>query len=105
MYHYKGDRNIDALYDFVTEGYKSASDKTIPPAPSAWAQHVHEFRRWFEDMTKDNPHLKFFLEDVDHIASYRKNAAAFLLGLGAFIGFVFGVVVSMLMGTGTKTTA
>jgi len=105
MYHYKGDRTLDALYDFVTEGYKSASDKPVPPAPSVWELKVYEFRRWFEEMTKDDPHLKYFLEDVDHIASYRKNAAAFLLGLGAFIGFILGVVVCMLMGTGKNATA
>merc|ERR1740139_2011474 len=106
MYHYTGNRNMDALYQFVTGGYKTELDKNIPPAPSMFEVKMREFRAWFENMTQDDPHLKFFLEDIDHIVSFRKNAAALLLILGAFIGFVFGVVASMLLGTGnTKMKA
>jgi protein disulfide-isomerase-like protein len=106
MYPYAGDRNIDALYNFATEGYKTAlANPTIPSAPSMFEVKMLEFRVWFEAMTNDVPHLKFLLEDIDHILTIRKNAAAFLLILGAFNGFVFGIVVSMLLGRGNKTKA
>lgn len=104
MYPYVGGRDIDALYKFATGGYKAALDESIPQAPSMFEVKMLEFRGWFEDITQDDPNLKFFLEDIDHILSFRKNAAALLLILGAFIGFWFGVVVSMLLRTGNKKT-
>ena len=51
MYNYKGARNLQALYDFVTEGYKEAPIDwidTIPAAPST-----------FEIKMKDNQKLSF----------------------------------------------
>lgn len=106
MYNYKGGRNVDALYDFVTGGYASALDDKIPPAPSAFDATVKGFRRKFDDAAKDHPHLKYLLEDFDHIVSLRKNAAVALLMLGAFVGFFFGIIVSLLTGIGgTKTNA
>jgi len=98
MYTYDGTRTVDALYAFVTEGYKSASDDAIPAAPSAFEVKMREYRQKFEAYTQDSEHLKFLFEDFDHITNYRKNAAILLMVMGAVIGFMFGVVVTLLMG-------
>eukprot|EP00584_Thalassiosira_punctigera_P002054 CAMPEP_0172527584 /NCGR_PEP_ID=MMETSP1067-20121228/2231_1 /TAXON_ID=265564 ORGANISM="Thalassiosira punctigera, Strain Tpunct2005C2" /NCGR_SAMPLE_ID=MMETSP1067 /ASSEMBLY_ACC=CAM_ASM_000444 /LENGTH=232 /DNA_ID=CAMNT_0013311347 /DNA_START=65 /DNA_END=763 /DNA_ORIENTATION=+ len=101
MYTYKGARNIDALYDFVTGGYASSSpDDAIPPAPSAFDAKMKELRQGFASMTEDHPHLKYLMEDFEHIVSFRKNAAAVLLVLGSFAGFFFGIIVALLTGIG-----
>ncbi|KAL7530765.1 hypothetical protein ACHAWF_003503 [Thalassiosira exigua] len=100
MFDYKGGRSVDALYDFVTEGYQSALPTTIPPPPSAFEAKMTELRTKFEAATRDRPHLKYLLEDFDHIVSFRKNAAAVLLGLGSILGFMFGILVSLLLGLG-----
>eukprot|EP00585_Thalassiosira_rotula_P003975 CAMPEP_0196136436 /NCGR_PEP_ID=MMETSP0910-20130528/4748_1 /TAXON_ID=49265 /ORGANISM="Thalassiosira rotula, Strain GSO102" /LENGTH=229 /DNA_ID=CAMNT_0041396731 /DNA_START=51 /DNA_END=740 /DNA_ORIENTATION=- len=100
LYNYKGARTLDALYDFATGGYKSAVTDDIPPPPSFFDAKMKEFRQGFESVTEDSPHLKYLLEDFDHIVSFRKNAAAVLVVIGAFIGFFFGVIVSLLMGVG-----
>jgi thioredoxin-like negative regulator of GroEL len=100
MYNYKGARNIDALYEFVTEGYKTAPTDTIPAPPSAFDAKMKEIRQKFEAMTENHEHLKFLLEDFEHILDKRKNAAAVLLVLGGVLGFMFGVIVSLLMGIG-----
>ncbi|EED90729.1 predicted protein, partial [Thalassiosira pseudonana CCMP1335] len=47
MYNYKGARNIDALYEFVTEGYKTAPTDTIPAPPSAFDAKMKEIRQKF----------------------------------------------------------
>lgn len=104
MYNYKGARNADALYDFVTEGYKSALQDTIPPPPSVLDVKMKEFRMKFDSLAQNNKHLKFLLEDFDHIITFRKNAACALLVMGAFIGFMFGIIVSLLMGMGSTDT-
>lgn len=101
MYTYKGSRTLDAMYDFVTGGYKSMVDDKIPAPPSFLDVKMKEFRQTFESMTEDNPHLRYLLDDFDHIISLRKNAAVVLLVMGAFVGFFLGVIVSMLMGTGS----
>jgi len=106
LYNYKGARNADALYAFATGGYKTALEEIIPPAPSMFDAKMKEFRQKFDAMTEDHPQLKYMLEDFDHIVSFRKNAAVVLLVMGAFIGFMFGIIVSLLMGIGsTKTKA
>lgn len=96
MFSYKGPRNADAMYEFVTEGYKSASEDAIPPPPSVFDVKMKEFRQKFEAYTQDHEHLKYLLEDFDHILSFRKNAAVVLVVMGAIIGFMFGVVVMLL---------
>lgn len=101
MYSYNGARNIDALYDFVTGGYRSETDDAIPPGPSAFEATMKELRQKFADLTQDHPDLKYLLDDFDHIVEYRKNAAAVLLVTGACVGFFFGVILSLLMGMGS----
>lgn len=107
MYNYKGSRNIDELYEFVTEGYKlQIGDATIPAAPSVFEMKMKEFRLKFQDYTQDNEHLKYLLDDFDHIVEFRKNAAAALVVMGAGIGFMFGIIVALIIGlgsTGSKT--
>jgi len=107
MYTYSGARNIDAMYDFVTGGYKSASaDDSIPPPPSMFLVKMKEFRQKFEAFTQESPHYTYLLEDFDHIITLRKNAAIVLLVMGAFVGLAFGIILSLLMGMGsTKTKA
>jgi len=103
MYTYKGGRNLDALYDFVTEGYKSAKTDEIPAPPSVLDAKMKEFRQKFESLTENNDSLKYLLEDFDHIVSFRKNAALALVLMGAFLGFMFGIIVSLLfMGGGSS---
>jgi len=104
MYTYDGARNIDALYAFVTEGYKSASDDAIPAAPSVFEVKMREFRQKFEAYTQDNEHLKHLFEDFDHITNFRKNAAILLMIMGAIIGFMLGVIVTLLMGINSTET-
>ena len=96
MYNYKGARNLDALYEFVTGGYKTSPDDTIPQPPSYMDIKMKEIRQMFDKYSQDNEHLKYLLEDFDHIISFRKNAAAALLILGAIIGFFFGMIVTLL---------
>lgn len=109
MFDYKGARNLDAMYDFVTVGYnlavtKSAMTDVIPPPPSMFDVKMKQFRLKIEAMTKDNDHLKYLLEDFEHIVSFRKNAAAALLVMGAIIGFFFGMILSLLLGLGSTGT-
>jgi hypothetical protein len=100
MYNYKGARTIDALYAFVTEGYKAAvAEDSIPPAPSVFQRKVKELRQTFEAYALNNKQLTYLLDDFDHIISMRKNAAVALLVMGAFIGFLFGVIMMLLMGS------
>ena len=100
MYNYKGARNLDALYEFVTQGYKTSPIDIIPQPPSFFDGKMNEIRQTFDKYSQDNEHLKYLLEDFDHIISFRKNAAATLLVLGAIIGFFFGMIVTLLMGIG-----
>ena len=95
MFPYKGARDIDALYDFVTEGYKSALQDTIPPVPSMYEKTVNDLRKKFNKFAKDNEHLQYFLTDFEHIISFRKNAAAALLVMGVIVGFWLGVFFSL----------
>eukprot|EP00573_Skeletonema_grethae_P003356 CAMPEP_0201685734 /NCGR_PEP_ID=MMETSP0578-20130828/422_1 /ASSEMBLY_ACC=CAM_ASM_000663 /TAXON_ID=267565 /ORGANISM="Skeletonema grethea, Strain CCMP 1804" /LENGTH=229 /DNA_ID=CAMNT_0048169687 /DNA_START=56 /DNA_END=745 /DNA_ORIENTATION=+ len=96
MFSYKGARNIDALYDFVTEGYKSALQDTIPPVPSFYEKTMKQLRKKFNKFAKDNEYLQYLLTDFEHIISFRKNAAALLLVMGAIVGFWIGFIVSLL---------
>mmetsp|Transcript_37524 Transcript_37524/g.89888 ORF Transcript_37524/g.89888 Transcript_37524/m.89888 type:complete len:226 (-) Transcript_37524:88-765(-) len=86
MFNYKGHRNLDALHAFVTEGYKTAQPDTIPAPPSFVELQVKELRKRFEKLTEENLHVKYLLEDFDHIVSFRKNAAVALLVIGALLG-------------------
>lgn len=105
LYAYRGARNIDALYEFATGGYKSATEEIIPPPPSAFDAKMKEFRVKFESLAEGNEHLKFLMEDFDHIVSMRKNAAIVILVMGSIVGFMFGIIVSLLMGIGGGTSA
>ena len=96
MFSYKGARDIEALYDFVTEGYKSALQDTIPPVPSMYETMVKDLRKKFNKFANDNEHLQYLLTDFEHIVSFRKNAAAVLLVMGIIAGFFLGVIVSLL---------
>ncbi len=98
MYSYKGARNIDALYAFVTEGYKTAATDTIPIPPSAFEVKMKKIRKKFQDVADTNQNLKFLLEDFDHIIEFRKNAAVVLVVMGAIIGFMIGMIVCLLGG-------
>ncbi len=103
MFAYKGARDIDALYDFVTEGYKSALQDTIPPVPSFYEKTMKQLRKKFNKFAKDSEHLQYLLTDFEHILSFRKNAAAVLLVMGAIVGFWIGFIVSLLaFGSGNE---
>lgn len=103
MFAYKGERNIDALYDFVTEGYKSALQDTIPPVPSFYEKTMKQLRKKFNKFAKNNEQLQYLLTDFEHILSFRKNAAAVLLVMGAIVGFWIGFIVSLLaFGSGNE---
>ncbi|KAL7521552.1 hypothetical protein ACHAWX_006230 [Stephanocyclus meneghinianus] len=94
MYPYKGLRTVDALYDFVTEGYKTATTtETIPVPPSLFRAKMKEWRRKVRQMTEKHDHLKYLLDDFDHIVQFRKNAAAVLMILGMMVGFFVGTMV------------
>lgn len=97
MFAYKGTRSLEALYDFVTEGYKSALQDTIPSEPSLYEKKMKEWRKKFDKLAKDNEFLQHLLTDFQHIISLRKNAAALLLVMGAMIGFWFGVIGTILV--------
>ena len=101
MFTYKGSRSIDALYDFATEGYKSALQDTIPPEPSFYEKKIKSLRKKVSQIAKDNEQLQFLLTDFEHIISFRKNAAAVLLVVGAVVGFFFGVVTTLLSSGGS----
>ena len=79
MYNYKGARNLDALYEFVTGGYKSSPIDTIPQPPSFFDVKMKEIRQMFDKYSQDNEHLKYLLEDFDHIISFRKNVIGLIL--------------------------
>lgn len=93
---------MDALYEFVTKGYKAAvAEDSIPPAPSMFQRKMKVMRQKFEEYALNNKHVTYLLDDFDHIISMRKNAAVVLLAMGSFLGFWFGVVVMLLMGNGS----
>lgn len=96
MFAYKGARDIDALYDFATKGYKSALQDTIPPEPSMYEKKMKELRIFFNKFAKDNDQFQYLLTDFEHIISFRKNAAALMLVMGAIVGFWLGFIVSRL---------
>jgi len=96
LFTYKGSRSLLAMYDFVTEDYKEGPQDTIPPLPSWFDTKVKELRKWFEAATDDNQHLKYLLEDFEHILEFRKNAAGALLVIGGMFGFLLGVMLTLL---------
>ena len=95
MFTYKGDRDIDSLYEFVTGGFKSALHEPVPTVPSMYEKKMKEMRKKFKRTVKNNEQLQYLMTDFEHIISFRKNAAAVLLVLGAIIGFWLGFIVSM----------
>ena len=95
MFTYKGDRDIDSLYEFVTGGFKSALHEPVPTVPSKYEKKMKEMRKKFKKIVKNNEQLQYLMTDFEHIISFRKNAAAVLLVLGAIIGVWLGFIVSM----------
>ena len=98
MYPYKGSRTLDALYAFVTEGYASGPTEVIPVPPSVFQTKMKEWRRKVQQMTEKHPHLRYLMDDFEHIVQFRKNAAAVLMILGTMVGFVLGMLVCWMMG-------
>ena len=67
---------------------------------------MKELREKLTDYTQKNEHLKYLLEDFEHITDYRKNAAIVLVVMGSIIGFMLGVIVTLLIGiNGNKSKA
>ncbi|KAL3782708.1 hypothetical protein HJC23_012227 [Cyclotella cryptica] len=104
MYPYKGSRTVDALYAFVTEGYKTAPTDVIPVVPSAFQLKMKEWRAKFQQLTEKHDQLKYLLDDFEHILQFRKNAAVVLMILGMIVGGIFGMIMCWVMGGsgGTK---
>jgi hypothetical protein len=103
-YPYKNKRDLDSMYHFVTEGYKTSNTEEIPVVPGVFEEKMKQFRVKFQDMVKGHKDLKFLLEDFDHILDVRKNAAAVLVGLGVIVGFMLATILSLLreLGSGKK---
>jgi thiol-disulfide isomerase/thioredoxin len=87
MYTYKGDRNVESLMQFVTEGYKSATGEKVPPPPSWVAEKITEIRQKF---AVDNKIISHLITDLEHIFKMRKNAAVAMVILSVFFGFFIG---------------
>jgi hypothetical protein len=96
MYTYKGDRKVESLMQFVTDGYKSATSEKVPPPPSWAAEKVTEIRQKF---AVDNKTVSYFINDLEHIFKMRKNAALVMVVLGVVCGFFAG----FLMGGSSRT--
>jgi thiol-disulfide isomerase/thioredoxin len=97
---YKGKRDLDSMYEFVTEGYKISNTEEIPSVPSAFQLKMKQLRYKFQQLTKEHKDLRFLLEDFEHILEFRKNAAVVLVIMGVILGFMLGMVVSLLRGLG-----
>ena len=97
-YPYKGKRDLESMFQFITNGYKSSNTEEIPAVPSMFQEKIKQLRLKFHKLTKDHKDLKYLLEDFDHILEVRKNAAVVLIVIGAIIGFIFANILNLLGG-------
>ena len=86
VYKYQGPRTVEALKDFVLQGYKSKEGMPVPPPPS----FVTQQRKKFVQFVERNEHLKMLVDDFEHIVNLRKNAALLLVVFGLLSGILFG---------------
>lgn len=100
MFPYKGKRDLDSMFQFVTEGYKSSINEEIPDLPNVFQEKVKQLRVKFQILMNDHENLKFLLEDFNHILEFRKNAAAVLIGFGVIVGVILANILSLLNGLG-----
>ena len=95
VYDYKGGRTLDKLLDFLRSSpdFGGLPGSPVPSPPS-----------WFEEFMNSYPPLKSLAADFDDIVTYRKNAAAFLFGMGLFWGILISAFYRMIVGEGTVET-
>jgi protein disulfide-isomerase-like protein len=89
VYKYQGPRTVQALKEFVLEGYKSIEGAPVPPPPPSY---VTRQRKRFLQFVEENPHLKMLVDDFEHIVNLRKNAALVLVVFGMLSGILVGFV-------------
>jgi len=82
-YSYEGGRSVEDMKEYLKSGtsdgkFGGTTGSAIPVPPS-----------WMEQKMKEIKFLKGLSEDFNHIVSYRKNAAAILVGMG----FVWGILI------------
>ena len=100
MYDYSGPRDVDAFVNFITKEYKNAKGETVPSAPGAFEEALKKLRK----AVKDNKHMVNLLNNFEHILKMRKNAAVFLLVLGAVLGFIVTTLIGLMMGSSSGSS-
>jgi len=88
MFKFSGDRSVDGFVKFANEGYKKA-DKSSVPFPSL-----------LEEVLGIMP--EEFAEEVRHHYLFKKNVSLFLMGIGALLGLIFGMILGCSCAGGSK---
>eukprot|EP00586_Coscinodiscus_wailesii_P013498 CAMPEP_0172514422 /NCGR_PEP_ID=MMETSP1066-20121228/259951_1 /TAXON_ID=671091 /ORGANISM="Coscinodiscus wailesii, Strain CCMP2513" /LENGTH=138 /DNA_ID=CAMNT_0013295077 /DNA_START=336 /DNA_END=752 /DNA_ORIENTATION=+ len=97
MYKYTGNRDVESLFEFATNGYKTQEGLVVPKPPSFIEEMVNDIRKTFRDSDM-SIQVKMLKDDFNHIIDLRKNAAVALLAIGVLLGLISGCMLSCLMG-------
>lgn len=97
-----GDGAVQAMLTFVETRYQSIEGSAVPPPPMFWDDWM-EFGQ--KVMRNASRFMSVLLEDMDHIAKYRKNAAVALILMGGVVGALVVVLFRVVFpGKKTKST-
>ncbi|GFH45893.1 hypothetical protein CTEN210_02367 [Chaetoceros tenuissimus] len=93
----KSPRTQESLLQFVLGGYQE-NEKMSVPGNNIVLQAIEDLRRKVHNVKVFND----FLNDVEHIVMYRKNAAAMLIGFGALLGVLMSSLFRLLTSSTKK---
>jgi hypothetical protein len=94
-----GDSAIQAMTTFVETRYQSIEGSLVPPPPTIMDQWQEVVKK---GMTNANRIVSILMEDMEHIAKYRKNAAFVLVLMGGVVGALVVLVLLALFPTTRK---
>ncbi|KAI2489255.1 intramolecular oxidoreductase [Fragilaria crotonensis] len=96
-----GDGAVQAMLSFVETRYQSIVGSVVPPPPKFWDDWMEFVHKVWRNSSR---FVSVVLEDMDHIAKYRKNAAVALMLIGGVVGALF-VVLLRIVFPGKKATS
>lgn len=105
MHKYFGGRAFEPLLEYVTGGYRQASEPAalaVPPPPSPWKARLARLKN---DLKGKSTTLLHLVNDMENIIEHEKNAAIVLVAMGAVLGILVGLVLGLKMQIRSTTTS